>query len=91
MKELEEKKAFRHESLQDAETIKDYLSAITESLASGSLTFSDEDGEIQLTPNGLMYLKVTASKEDGQNRFNIRVTWQDKRDKKSKDKKLNVS
>jgi len=73
----QEKKDFRHESLQDAETIQGLLKALTRGLAKGKLTFSDEDGEIVMQPKGLLALKLTASKEDGRNRVNVRITWQD--------------
>lgn len=73
----QEKKDFRHESLQDAETIQGLLKALTKGLARGKLTFSDEDGEIVMQPKGLLALKLTASKEDGSNRVNVRITWQD--------------
>jgi amphi-Trp domain-containing protein len=73
----QDKKDFRHESLQDAETIQGLLKALTKGLARGKLTFSDEDGEIVMQPRGLLALKLTASKEDGRNRVNVRITWQD--------------
>ncbi len=49
----QDKNNFRHESLQDAKTIRDILQSITKGLANGKLTFSDEDGEITLQPEGL--------------------------------------
>ncbi len=82
---------FRHESLQDAETIQQLLKALTKGVGRGELTFSDEDGEIVMQPAGLLNLKLTASKEDGRNRVTVRITWHDpKREKKSK-KSLTVS
>lgn len=82
-------KDFRHESLQDSKSIQDILKAITKGLAKGSLNLSDEDAEVKLEPKGLMNLKVTARKEDSQNRLDIRITWQDK-DKDVKKKNLSV-
>ena len=66
---------FRHESLQDCKSIQNILKAISKGLAKGELSFSDEDGEICLQPEGLLNLKVTARQEDNQNRVNIRITW----------------
>ena len=71
-----DKLSFRHESLQDAKTIKGILKALTDGLASGKLSFSDADDSIELEPGGLMKLKITASQEDSTNRVNIRITWQ---------------
>jgi amphi-Trp domain-containing protein len=70
------KLSFRHESLQDAKTIRGVLKALTDGLAKGKLSFSDDDDSIELEPKGLMNLKITASKEDSMNRVNIRVSWQ---------------
>lgn len=69
------KVSFRHESLQDAKTIKGILKAFTDGLGSGKLSFSDSDDSIELNPEGLMNLKITASQEDNMNRVNLRVTW----------------
>lgn len=70
------KLSFRHESLQDAKTIKGILKALTDGLASGKLSFSDADDSIELQPRGLMNLKITAVQEDNMNRVSIRITWQ---------------
>jgi len=71
------KNTFRHESLQDAQTIQDILKSLTKGIAKGRLSFSDEDGEIVMKPEGLLNLKVTASQDEGRHRVNIRITWQE--------------
>ncbi len=83
------KLSFRHESLQDAKTIKGILKALTEGMASGKLSFSDADDSIELHPAGLMNLKITARQEDNLNRVNIRITWQSE-DKASGNKSIKV-
>ena len=70
------KNSFRHESLQDAKTIQEILKSITKGIAKGKLSFSDEDGEIVMEPEGLLNLKVTASQDESRHRLNIRITWQ---------------
>ena len=70
------KNSFRHESLQDAETIQNLLKSLSKGLARGKLSFSDEDGEIVMHPEGLLNLKLTASEDEGRHRVNIRITWQ---------------
>lgn len=77
-----DKLSFRHESLQDAKTIKSILKALTDGLESGKLSFSDADDSIELEPQGLMNLKITASQEDNMNRINLRITWQSEEKKK---------
>jgi len=70
------KNNFRHESLQDTKTIQEILKSITKGIAKGKLSFSDEDGEIVMEPEGLLNLKVTATQDELQHRLNIRITWQ---------------
>jgi amphi-Trp domain-containing protein len=79
------KNNFRHESLQDAKTIQEILKAISKGIAKGRLSFSDEDGEIVMEPEGLLNLKVSANQDDLRQRLNIRITWQV--DEKVKQKK----
>jgi amphi-Trp domain-containing protein len=78
------KNSFRHESLQDAETIQDILKSLSKGIAKGKLSFSDEDGEIVMEPEGLLNLKITATQDEGRHRVNIRVTWQAEEEVKRK-------
>ena len=72
----QEKSSFRHESLQDAESIQELLKAVSKGIAKGKVVFSDEEGEIRMEPEGLLNLKLTASREEGRQRINLRITWQ---------------
>ena len=69
-------KSFRHESLQDSDSVRDILEAITRGLERGSLSLSDGDGRIDMKPEGLLSVKVTASEEDSEQRLNLRLSWQ---------------
>lgn len=84
------KNGFRHESLQDGKSIQQILKAIQQGLARGTLKFEDEDGALEMQPQGLLQLKVSASQDDGDNRLNIRISWCDGEPKSSK-KSLKVS
>ncbi len=72
----DEKKSFRHESLQDAESVQNILKALSKGFAKGKLRFSDEAGKIVMDPEGLLNLKITASKDEGRHRVTVRVSWQ---------------
>lgn len=85
------KSSFRHDSLQDARTVRGILKSITNGLAEGRLTFSDEDDEIVMEPQGLMNLKLTATQEEGRHRINIRISWQVEDETVKKKKALSVS
>lgn len=68
---------FRHESLQDRESIKELLKALTRGIGKGKVQFNDDNGEITMEPEGLLNLKITATQEDRRHRINIRITWQE--------------
>ncbi len=71
---------FRHESLHDTKSIADLLKAITQGIAKGKITFQDDDAVLNLTPEGMLRLKVTAQREDGQNKIDLRISWQEEVD-----------
>ena len=87
---MRKKSSFRHESIQDRNSIKDILHALTTGLEKGTLKFSDEDDEIILQPKGLLQVKLTASIDDNQSKVNLRLSWQNNPGLK-KNKKLQVS
>jgi len=68
---------FRHESLQDRESVKRLLRALTTGIAKGKIVLEDEDGSLLMEPDGLLNLKISASQDDGKNRLNVRLTWQE--------------
>ena len=69
------KKSFSHLSLQDAKSIQPILKAIEKGIATGKMTFSDEDDEIILKPEGLLRLKVSASESETRHQLNIKISW----------------
>ena len=86
----QDKQSFQHESLQDAKSIEKILSSISESISKGTLKFSDEEDEIMFQPEGLMKLKISATQDGNQQRFNIKVSWQrDTKELKNKTLKVN--
>jgi amphi-Trp domain-containing protein len=70
-----EQQQFKHESLQDKKSIQNMLKSISKAIAKGELKFSDQDGEIVMEPKGLLNLKISARKEDGEQRLDLRVSW----------------
>ncbi len=84
------KNSFRHESLQNRDSIQTILKALTEGIAKGKVSFSDEDDSISMAPDGLLNLKLIVSQEENRNRVNLRITWEDREEKKLKKSRLSV-
>ena len=84
------KNSFRHESLQNRDSIQTFLKALTEGIAKGKVSFSDDDDSISMAPDGLLNLKLSVSQEDNRNRINLRITWEDREKKALKKSRLSV-
>jgi len=84
------KNSFRHESLQNRDSIQAILEALTRGIAKGKVSFSDDDDSISMAPDGLLNLKLIVSQEDNRNRINLRITWEDRQEKPLKKSRLSV-
>lgn len=69
------RKAFEHESIQDGQSIAEYLRALTKGIAKGTLKLSDEETDLVLHPSGLINLEIRASRKKGRERIDLRLTW----------------
>jgi len=85
------KRSFRHESLQDAASIQEILTAISDGIARGRVSFSDSDDKIVMRPEGLLQMKVTAFQEEDRDSISIRLSWQVEERQGKKKKPLKVS
>lgn len=72
---MQHKSEFRHESLQDGKSIQKLLEAISKGLGKGKLEFSDDEGELELEPKGLLDLKITVKEDETRHKLDIRVSW----------------
>ncbi len=75
---------FRHESLQDTDSIQGLIKAINKGLSRGKLQLSDDDESVLLEPDGLINLKVTARRDGSEQRLSLRLSWHAEKDLKDK-------
>ena len=66
---------FKHESLEDTETIAKYLRALWEGFEQGSIQFSTDDRELQLNPQGLISLEVEARRKYSDVKLSLKFRW----------------
>lgn len=83
-------KSFRHESLQDLKSVREILKALTNGVAKGKVTLSDDRGEVVLEPEGLLHVKLTARQDDEDSRLTLRLRWRSDKEGPKK-KALKVS
>lgn len=69
------KREFEHESLQDAETVAEYLNTIISGVRTGKLTLSNNEGDIELRPKGLIRFIVRATERSDRHRITLKLTW----------------
>jgi amphi-Trp domain-containing protein len=66
---------FKHESLQDSESIADYLRALLTAIEAGHLELTDDDGQLVLHPSGLLGLELRARRRGSQARLVLELSW----------------
>jgi amphi-Trp domain-containing protein len=73
----DKKNEFRHESLQDPESIVKYISALKEGFEGGELTFDAHDRRIVFSPTGLIKLDIHARRKSNKNKLTVRMVWKE--------------
>jgi amphi-Trp domain-containing protein len=82
---------FKHESLEDNETIARYLKALWEGFEQGSLQFSTDDRQLQLQPRGLISLEVEAKRKNEDVKLTLKFRWSEPGShKENKDRPLKI-
>ena len=81
---------FDHESIQDRQSIRQYLKTLKEGLKNGSLMFASENEKITLTPAEMMRLSVKTKKKDGKSKLSIKLSWDDSTVESSKEKSISI-
>ncbi len=82
---------FRHESLQDQDSVKSLLKALTNGIAKGKVVLEDEDGTMTMEPEGLLHLTLRAKQDDTRNSISLKIVWQGEQSvTEKKDLKISV-
>jgi len=68
---------FRHESLQDKESIGKYLNALSDGFLNGKLRFSWKDKQLLLEPQSMIKFDLETKKKDGGVTMILRFRWEE--------------
>lgn len=71
---------FEHESLQDKDSIINYLKAVSDGFKKGRIKFSDEDDELTLTPEKMANLRIRAVQSKKSQELRIKISWSSDQD-----------
>jgi len=71
---------FKHESVQDLDSLLKYLKAVTEGLEKGKIRLSTKNKELVLEPRGLVKFDVEAKRKGDFRKFSLKFSWKDEED-----------
>jgi amphi-Trp domain-containing protein len=74
---LTDRDTFDHESIQDRQSIRQYLNTLIEGLEKGSIIFISEKDTVQLTPAEMIRLSIKTKKKSGKSKLTIKLSWSD--------------
>ncbi|WP_130536770.1 amphi-Trp domain-containing protein [Thiomicrorhabdus indica] len=71
---------FEHESLQDKESVVNYLNALSEGIVKGEILISDEEDTQILNPQNLTLMSIRAKKGKNEQSLRLKLEWKQKND-----------
>ncbi len=73
---------FKLESIQDRESIIQYLNALKEGFESGRLSFSTKQRKFEIEPQGLISFNVKAKRKDRKIKLELKLAWEERKEEK---------
>lgn len=70
---------FEHESLQDKESIINYLNALADGIKKGEVIFSDEEERLEIQPEKIGQFRVRASQTKKTQEIRLKLSWSNKK------------
>jgi len=71
---------FEHESLQDKDSVINYLKALTRGIEKGEILISDEDETLLMSPNNLTLMTIKASKSKKEQSLRLKLKWKSQKE-----------
>lgn len=66
---------FEHESLQDQDSVVNYLNALADGIAKGEILISDEEDTQILNPQKLAVMSIRAKKGKNEQSLRLKLEW----------------
>lgn len=74
---MSEKQEFEHESVQDNQTVSQYLRALIEGFESGKVVFTSDRRHLVMEPNNLLEFSIKARKKGEKSKIVLKFSWKD--------------
>lgn len=68
---------FNYESIQDSDTIRDYIQSIITGIENGKIVLSQNGDEVVLNPGNLLKFEIKAKKKGDTNKLSIKISWRE--------------
>jgi amphi-Trp domain-containing protein len=75
---MERETDFKYKSIQDCQTVLEYLDELRAGFLSGRIDFVNENERISLHPKGLLNFEIKASNRDSKGKITLKMTWKEK-------------
>lgn len=75
-----ERKDFRYRALVDQSGLAGYLRALADGLEQGDLRLAADNEEMQLTPRGLLQVRLRAARRGHRARLSVKMQWRERDD-----------
>ncbi len=69
---------FKHESVQDPQSVVQYLQALSEGLKKGQLEFKTGETELVVAPQGLIKFSIKVKRDGKRIRVTTRLSWKER-------------
>lgn len=74
----QKKLKFEHESIEDQESVIKYFETIVEGLKSGNIKFGNAKKTVEVSPNGLLKLKINVNRNAKKVKMAMNLEWKEK-------------
>ena len=88
---MEKESRFKYESVQDAETLRRYLEALTAGFGAGEIRFTSRDGEVAMHPRGMIGFLVEAKSTGGRMKLHLKFSWRETSAEDAEDDALTIA
>lgn len=72
---MAQNKKFVYESIQDSQSIRDYIQSLMDGIEKGQIRLVSNGDEIVLNPGSLLNFEVKAKKKGEENKLSLCITW----------------
>jgi len=87
---MSQDKEFKHESIQDNQSIIGYLEALRDGFVSGNMVFATRVSDMELHPGGMIKLEVEAKKKGPHRKLALKFTWREGAEEPAQDESFSI-